>query len=76
MTASAKIWPASSPCCRANAIRARFPPLSMISSESRMISGLRRSITPSAPSEKSMVATIRYQTMSGPFTRCSPPPPA
>ena len=53
-------------CCRENAIRARLPPLSMISSESRTISGERRSSTPSAPIEKRIALTARYQVTSGP----------
>src|SRR5213076_1453248 len=38
----------------------------MISTESRMISGLRRSITPSAPVAKSSALRITYQLTSGP----------
>src|SRR5437660_3748789 len=71
ITASAKICPSPRPWWRENAIRARFAPLSMISSESRTISGLRRSRTPSAPTEKRKAATPRYQAMSGPSI--SPP---
>src|SRR5205814_768837 len=67
MTASAKICPSPPPCWRAKAISARFAPLSMISSESSTISGLRRSSTPSAPVEKRKAATARYHVMSGPF---------
>src|SRR5262249_12221639 len=44
----------------------RFPALSMISRESRTISGERRSSTPSAPIANSVALTPRYQTMSGP----------
>src|SRR5437867_13016493 len=39
----------------------------MISSDSRTISGFRRSSTPSAPVEKRNAATARYQATSGPF---------
>src|SRR5262249_38219311 len=49
ITASAKICPSRSAWFRENVINARFAPLSMISIESRTISGLRRSMTPSAP---------------------------
>src|SRR5262249_52519432 len=66
MTATANTWPAPSPRWRAYPIRARFPPLSMISSESRTIRGLRRSRTPSAPVQKRNAATARYQATSGP----------
>src|SRR5919204_2291834 len=66
ITAIANTWPSSWPSRRANAISARFAPLSMISTDSRMISGLRRRKTPSAPVTKSVVARIRYQTTSGP----------
>src|SRR5438067_4390118 len=38
----------------------------MISTESRMISGLRRTSTPSAPVTKSRPARTRYQPTSGP----------
>src|SRR4051812_32814179 len=38
----------------------------MISTESRMISGLRRISTPSAPVTKSSPASTRYQVTSGP----------
>src|SRR5829696_1245149 len=69
ITASAKTWPVWSPCMRANEIRARLAALSMISSESRTISGLRRRSTPAVPIEKSRAATIRYQETSGPCTR-------
>ena len=58
-------------CWRANATSARFAALSMISSESSTISGLRRSITPSAPIPKSTAETARYQGTSGPITRAS-----
>jgi hypothetical protein len=54
------------PACRENAISARFAPFSMISSDNRMISGLRRISTPSAPTPKSMAATPRYQAIDGP----------
>src|SRR5512133_1692139 len=72
ITASAKICPVSSPWWRANVISARFAPLSMISSESRTISGLRRSSTPSAPVENRKAATTRYQATSGPCTGLLP----
>src|SRR5829696_10102265 len=68
ITASAKTWPVWSPCMRANEIRARLAALSMISSESRTISGLRRRSTPAVPIEKRIAATTRYQAMSGPCT--------
>ena len=58
--------PAPSPLWRENAISARLPPLSMISSESRTISGERRSSTPSAPIEKRIALIARYQVTSGP----------
>jgi hypothetical protein len=38
----------------------------MISSESRMISGERRSSTPSAPIANRIALTATYQVMSGP----------
>src|SRR5205814_3783174 len=66
MTANAKIWPPPSPRLREKPIRARFPPLSMISSESRTISGLRRRSTPRAPVAKRKPETARYQEISGP----------
>ena len=44
----------------------------MISTESRMISGLRRSITPSAPIEKSSPARTTYHRMSGPCIALDP----
>src|SRR3954449_933415 len=66
ITAIANTWPSSWPRRRANAIRARFAPLSMISTESRMISGLRLTRTPTAPVTNSRAATTRYQPMSGP----------
>src|SRR2546430_4261109 len=44
----------------------RSAPLSMISSESRTISGFRRNSTPSAPTENRNAATARYQATSGP----------
>src|SRR3990172_2198202 len=72
ITESAKIWPARSPCWRANAISVRFAALSMISSESRTINGLRRIITPSAPIPNRSAATIRYQPTSGPLIRARP----
>src|SRR5205823_1466035 len=71
ITASAKIWPLDSPCRRENAIRARFAPLSMISSESSTISGLRRRRTPRTPVANRNAATARYQAMSGPRTDLS-----
>src|SRR2546421_6032275 len=40
----------------------------MISSESRTISGFRRSSTPSAPVENKNAATARYQATLGPST--------
>src|SRR5205814_2592187 len=66
ITAIAKTWPSSWPRRRANAISARFAPLSMISTESRMISGLRRTSTPSAPVTNRSAARTRYQPTSGP----------
>src|SRR5205823_5653483 len=54
------------------AIRARLAPLSMISSESRTISGLRRISTPNAPVKNRKALTHRYQTTSGPFKAASP----
>ena len=59
MTASAKIWPSSFPDWRANAIRARLPAFSMISSASSTISGLRRTSTPNAPIAKRITETTR-----------------
>src|SRR5213076_1524591 len=67
ITASAKICPSPFPWYRENAIRARFDPLSMISRESRTISGLRRMSTPSAPVQNRKPETQRYQTTSGPI---------
>src|SRR4029453_12781849 len=72
ITASAQSSPGSAPPRRANVISARFAPLSMISSESRTISGLRRSRTPSAPVENRKAATTRYQATSGPCTGLLP----
>src|SRR2546423_4743957 len=66
ITAIANTWPSSCPNRRANAIRARFDPFNMISTESRMISGLRRTSTPSAPVTKRSAASTRYQPTSGP----------
>src|SRR5512146_880907 len=66
ITAIANTWPSSCPKRRANAISARFAPFSMISTESRMISGLRRTSTPSAPVTKRSPARTRYQPTSGP----------
>jgi hypothetical protein len=60
ITEMAKIWPSSRPCSRENAISSRFAELSMISTLRRMISGLRRSITPSAPTEKRIALRITY----------------
>src|SRR5207244_3542573 len=56
----------SCPSRRANEINARFDPFNMISTERRMISGLRRTRTPSAPVTKSSAASTRYQPTSGP----------
>src|SRR6185295_18777635 len=58
--------PSSWPSLRANAISARLAPFSMISTESRMISGLRRTSTPSAPVTNRRPASTRYQPTSGP----------
>src|SRR4051812_24210098 len=69
ITEIAKIWPSSRPCSRANAISSRFAAFSMISTESRMISGDRRSITPSAPVANSSPASTTYALMSGPCIR-------
>src|SRR5579872_3323483 len=66
ITEIANTWPSSRPCRREKAIRSRLPALSMISTESRMISGERRSITPTAPIVKSRAARTTYQEMSGP----------
>src|SRR5207247_8951394 len=52
--------------CQHAAIRARWAPFSMISSESRTISGFLRNSTPSAPVENRNAATARYQATSGP----------
>src|SRR5207248_9826278 len=69
ITVSAKICPSPRPWKRENAISARFAPLSISSSESSTISGLRRISTPSAPVKKRNAATQRYQVTAGPFTR-------
>src|SRR5205823_9327591 len=66
MTERAKICPSSRPCRREKAIRSRFAALSMISTESRMISGERRNMTPSAPVAKSSALRTTYHWMSGP----------
>src|SRR4051812_40955758 len=66
ITAIAKTCPCSFPKCRAKAIRARFAPFSMISTESRMIRGLRRTRTPIAPVAKSRPASAMYHETSGP----------
>src|SRR5690348_7338297 len=66
ITEMAKIWPSSPPCSRDIAIRSRFAELSMISTESRMISGFRRSITPSAPVANSSPDSTTYHWRSGP----------
>jgi hypothetical protein len=71
MTVIANTWPEASPLCRENAIRARLPPLSMISSDSSTMSGERRSRTPSAPIANSIALTARYQVMSGPSIAAS-----
>src|SRR3954447_9872021 len=47
-------------------MNARLQALSMISSESRIVSGLRRISTPNAPVAKRKAATPRYQVISGP----------
>jgi hypothetical protein len=73
ITEIAKTCPSTVPKCRENATRARFDELSMISSESSMISGLRRSTTPVVPIAKRTAATARYQVGSGPST--TPPAP-
>src|SRR5215204_3417953 len=75
ITASANTCPSNSPWWRENVISARFAPLSMISSERRTISGLRRSITPSAPIANRNAATARYHVRSGPITGAAGPPP-
>src|SRR5215470_5371432 len=66
ITEMAKIWPSSRPCRRENAISSRFAAFSMISTLSRMISGLRRSITPRAPVVNRNAERITYHVMSGP----------
>src|SRR5436305_15349725 len=66
MTAIANTCPDASPFRREKAISARLPPLSMISSERRTINGERRSKTPSAPIEKRIALTARYQATLGP----------
>src|SRR5438105_11127783 len=66
ITEIANTWPASPPCSRDIAIRSRFAAFSMISTESRMISGFRRIITPSAPVANSNALRITYHWMSGP----------
>src|SRR5262249_6194339 len=68
ITAIAKTCPSSCPACRENAIRARFAPFSMISTLSRMINGLRRTSTPSAPVTNRIPESDRYQAISGPCT--------
>src|SRR5690348_13754981 len=47
-------------------MKARLQALSMISSESRIVSGLRRIRTPKAPVANRNAATPRYQLTSGP----------
>src|SRR3954451_14938976 len=47
-------------------MNARLQAFSMISSESRIVSGLRRISTPKAPVAKRNAATPRYQLTSGP----------
>src|SRR3954451_13332651 len=66
ITEMAKTWPSSRPCRRENAISSRFAELSMISTLSRMIRGLRRSSTPSAPVVKRIALRTMYHWMSGP----------
>src|SRR5437660_3463143 len=66
MTEIAKICPSSRPCRRENAISSRFAELSMISTLSRMISGLRRRSTPRAPVVKRSALRTTYHWMSGP----------
>src|SRR3954469_25000753 len=68
ITEMAKTWPSSWPNWREKVIRARFAPFSMISTLSRMISGLRRISTPSAPTTNSSPESARYQATSGPST--------
>src|SRR5262249_16889698 len=66
ITEIANTWPSSCPCSRENAISSRLDAFSLISIDSRMISGLRRSSTPSAPVVKSSALRITYHWMSGP----------
>src|SRR5262249_20698116 len=69
ITVIANTWPSSWPTWRANAISARVAPFNMISTESRMVSGLRRTSTPIAPIVNSIAASTTYQVMSGPCIR-------
>src|SRR5436305_8435144 len=69
ITEIAKIWPPSPPCSRDIAIRSRLAEFSMISTESRMISGFRRSITPSEPIANRSALRTTYHWMSGPCIR-------
>src|SRR5215813_3459267 len=66
ITEMANTCPSSRPCSRENAISRRLAALSMISTDSKMINGLRRSITPSAPVENRIALRITYHWMSGP----------
>ena len=63
MTMIAKIWPSPLPFMRENAISARLPALSISSRQSRITSGLRRTSTPAAPTQKISAETTRYQAM-------------
>ena len=63
ITTSARICPSPLPHMREKAISARLPPLSISSRHSSTTSGLRRVITPTAPSAKTIAETARYQAM-------------
>src|SRR5271163_811449 len=63
ITIKARICPSPFPHMRANATSERLAPFSIGSRHSNTTSGLRRVITPTTPSEKTIAETARYQAM-------------
>ncbi len=63
ITMIARICPSPLPHMRENAISARLAPLSISSRQSSTTSGLRRTITPKAPVQKTIAERARYQPM-------------
>src|SRR2546429_7335918 len=74
MTTSASTCPSPLPHMREKAMSARLAPLSISSRHSRMTSGLRRVMTPTAPSTKTIAETARYQAMLTDASPCSRAP--